>query len=219
MSECIRIVIVDSFTLTRAGMRVLLERVPQFQIVGEAGEVQEAQDVIAREQPDMVLFISDAELDVIKHLVNAASCVRLVLVTSSSDSRFHQRAVELGAMGIVHKSQTAEALIKAITKVNSGEAWLDRATVANMLEKMSQRRGSRQSDPEVAKIATLSPRECEIIALAGQGLRNNEIGDRLSISEVTVRHYFTTIFTKLNVCNRLELIIFAYRHQLAQPPR
>lgn len=219
MAERVRILMVDPLTLVRTGTRMILERVPHFQIVGEVGHVQDAQGIITREHPDIVLFVSDAELDGIAQLTSVEPSVRLVFVTSSTQAQFYQRAIELGAMGIVHKAQAADALIKAIEKVNSGEAWLDRTTVASMLEKMSKRRVSKQVDPELARIETLSPRECEIIALAGQGLRNNEIGEKLSISEVTVRHYFTTIFTKLNVGNRLELIIFAYRHQLAQPPR
>jgi len=109
--------------------------------------------------------------------------------------------------------------IEAIDKVKSGEAWLDRSVVASMIGKMTQRRADQVTDPELARIATLSSRERDIIVLAGQGLRNKEIGERLSISEVTVRHYFTVIFSKLDVSDRLDLILFAYRHRLAQPPR
>jgi two-component system, NarL family, nitrate/nitrite response regulator NarL len=74
-----------------------------------------------------------------------------------------------------------------------------------------------KDDPEAAKIAMITKREHEIITLIGEGLQNKLIASRLSISETTVRHHLTSIFDKLGVANRLELIVYAYRHGLASP--
>src|SRR5262249_55616689 len=76
--------------------------------------------------------------------------------------------------------------------------------------------GSKKQDPEAVKIASLTARELEVISLLGEGLRNKQIGDRLFVSETTVRHYLTSIFDKLGVSDRLELIVYAYKHGLAQ---
>jgi DNA-binding NarL/FixJ family response regulator len=73
--------------------------------------------------------------------------------------------------------------------------------------------------PEAERIAALSQREREVVTLIGQGLKNKQIAENLSISEITVRHHLTSIFTKLDISDRLELIIYAYRHGLAQLPR
>jgi len=222
-SSPIRIVLVDHLTLVRSGLRAILDRFPQVQVVGEAGTVQEAVPIVRRESPDIILFDSDRldyqGLEGLPLLIDAAPCVRLVLVTGADDSDFHHRAVELGAMGVVLKTQTVDVLIKAIDKVHQGEAWLDRAPVASVLGRMSIEKTGKVTDPEEAKIATLSKREREIISLAGQGLRNHEIGGRLLISEVTVRHHLSTILSKLDLQDRLELIIYAYQRKLASPPK
>ncbi len=220
-SAPIRTVLVESRTLIRQGFSALLERFPQIQIIGTTGDLRDACDQICREQPEIVLYSLDPSdktgLDAIPQLTSASPQARLVLLASSTDSEIYERAVILGAMGVVHQNQSIEVLVKAIEKVNSGEVWLDRATVATLLGKMSNRQ-TKVVDQEAARIATLNAREREIIALAGQGLRNKEIGEQLLLSEVTVRHHFTSIFSKLNVADRLELIIFAYRHRLAIPP-
>ncbi|MBI5031848.1 MAG: response regulator transcription factor [Chloroflexi bacterium] len=220
----IRVVLVDSRTLVRAGFSALLERFPSISIVGALGSVEEALKLLPTKHPDIILFNPNSAnglgLEAIPKLVAGSPRSRLVLIASSANPELYEQAVGFGAMGVVHESQSTEILVKAIEKVNCGEVWLDRATVATLLGKMTHRHNhGEELDPEARKIARLGAREREIIALAGKGLRNKEIGERLSISEVTVRHHFTTIFSKLEVEDRLELLIFAYRHRLAELPQ
>jgi len=117
ISNSVRIVLIVQLTLTRAGLRAMLERVPYFHLVGEASNVQDALKIIAREDPNIILFDSDAadstDLDAMSALLAAASDARLVLITTKTDANLQERAVELGAMGIVDRSQTADTLIKA----------------------------------------------------------------------------------------------------------
>jgi DNA-binding NarL/FixJ family response regulator len=122
-------------------------------------------------------------------------------------------------MGIVAKDKAADVLINAIKVVRKGEAWLDPATTASMLGEMSRAPKPKPLDPEAEKIATLTNREREVVTLIGEGIRNKEIADRLFISETTVRHHLTSIFDKLDVDDRVELLIYAYKHKLADPPR
>jgi len=110
-------------------------------------------------------------------------------------------------------------LLKAITKVYAGEIWFDRSMMGSVLSQMSRVGKGNNQDPEAVKMATLTEREREIITLIGEGLKNKQIADRLFISETTVRHHLTSIFAKLEVSDRLELIIYAFRHNLAQSPR
>ena len=224
MANPIRVVLVDSRTLVRAGFSALLERFSSISIVGAVGSLPEALELISMDRPDIILFAPDSAnglgLEVIPDLVTCSPYSRLVLVSCSAKPELYEQAVGFGAMGVVHEAQSIETLVKAIEKVNSGEVWLDRATVATLLGKMINRNGQREeTDPDAKKIARLGAREREIIELAGKGLRNKEIGERLCISEVTVRHHFTSIFSKLEVSDRLELLIFAYRHRLAHLPQ
>lgn len=220
-TEIIRIVLIDQHALVRAGLRLLVESNPSFKVVGETGDCTEAVSIIAQQQPDLILCEIKNEpfcsVELISPLLDAATHARVLLVTDERDVEVHHQAARLGAMGVVLKDQTPEVLFKAITKVRAGEAWFDRATIASVLTQMT--RGHQNNDPEAQKITSLSPREREVIALVGEGLKNQQIANRLSLSEITVRHHLTSIFAKLGVADRLELIIYAYQQNLAQLPR
>jgi DNA-binding NarL/FixJ family response regulator len=158
-------------------------------------------------------------LDFLPELLQLAPAAKVILLTGSRDPEEHLRAVRLGAMGVVLKDQAAEVLVTAVHKVNAGEAWLDPSLTARLVSGMSGGRSIKTTNPEEAKIAQLTEREREVIALICEGLQNKIIGQRMFISETTVRHHLTSIFNKLGVENRLELVIYAYRHGLAQPLR
>jgi two-component system, NarL family, nitrate/nitrite response regulator NarL len=134
------------------------------------------------------------------------------------DAQARHRAVHLGAMGLVEKEAAPEVLLKAVHKIRDGEVWLDRATTASVLAELSRSTEAARSDPEVPKIASLSARELEVVGLLGEGLGNKRIAERLCISETTVRHHLTSIFTKLDVHDRLELLLYAHRQKLIKLP-
>lgn len=217
----IRVMLVDPHVLVRGGLRRLIESQPEFQVVGEAGNCPEAITLAARETPDVILVELDSEeengVEIISSLLRATRSSRILLVTGIRDPMVHQRALQLGALGVLMKDQPPERLVKAIHKVHEGEAWVDRSMMARVLTGMSSAQ-TVDEDPASASIATLSPREREIIALIGSGLKNKQIAERLCISEITVRHHLSSIFSKLNVSDRLELVIFAYQHGIAQLP-
>ncbi len=218
----IRILLIDRHALVRAGLRVLLESRSGLIVVGEASDSAEALTLAAKEDPDIILYESDEEhaesVDCIAELLAAARKARVVLVTGGRNTEVHHRAVRQGAIGIVFKDQPADVLFKAIEKIHAGEAWFDRTMVANVLTQFSRARNG-PANPNAEKIATLSEREREIITLIGMGLKNKEIGERLYISEITVRHHLTSVFAKLGTADRLELVIYAYQNGLAQLPR
>lgn len=218
----IRIVVIDHYPLVRAGLVALLERQAAFQIVGEAGDAAEACAVVARALPDIVLLepdgICDEECCLIAQIHSAAPRARLLLVTQANDTRLQQRWVQLGAMGIVLKDQTAEMLLKAIHKVYAGEAWLERSMIASVITQFARGQDTAET-PEQARIALLSPRERAVIELIGKGMKNKEVAEQLAVSEFTVRHHLTSIFSKLQVNDRLELIIFAYKFGLVDLPK
>jgi two-component system, NarL family, nitrate/nitrite response regulator NarL len=219
----IRVLLVDGQALVRTGLRMLLESHPQLAVVGDAASRAEALRLAQREQPDIVLLDLDLNgesgLQLLSDLRLVAPNTRVLLVTGQRDATQHQRAVQLGALGIVLKDQASDVLIKAIEKVHGGEVWLDRALMASVLTGMTHARSEQQADPEAAKIARLTARERNVVALIGQGLKNKQIASHLSISETTVRHHLTSVFAKLGVADRLELVIYAYKHGLVEAPR
>ena len=219
----VRILIVDDHTVIRAGLRLLIETNERFGVCGEAGNCDDATSAAERLQPDLILLDIDLNgenaLQCMPALRRAAPAARVLVLTGLSDAGVHAEALKSGAMGLVLKEKAAEVLLKAIDKVNQGEVWFDRTTMGSVLSEMSRRGGRAGADSEGGKITSLTAREREVVTLIGEGLKNRQIAERLFISETTVRHHLTSVFDKLGVADRLELVIYAYRHKLAKPPK
>jgi DNA-binding NarL/FixJ family response regulator len=218
--EPIRILIVDDHAIVRAGLRMLIDQNPAMKVVGVAGNRAEALALAAREQPDLVLLDillgDDDGLAFLPELRFAVPNVRVLVLTGLRSSESQRRAIVAGAMGVVLKEHAAEVLIKAIHKVHAGEVWLDRSMMGSVLEEMTQ---APEIDPRQAKIASLTERELEVVGLIAEGLKNKQIGQRLFISETTVTHHLTSIFSKLEVSDRLELVIYAFANKLPNVPK
>lgn len=221
-SDAIRILIIDDHVIVRAGLRMLLENHERMVVVGEAGSRADALAITTREQPDIILLDLDiageSGLDFLRELLVSAPQARVLVLTGVRDPESHRRAVLLGAMGLVFKDKAAEVLIKAIEKVHAGEVWLDRSLTASVLTEMSKADSARKANPDADRIGSLTTRELEIVGLVCEGLKNKQIGERLFISEATVRNHLTSILSKLDLSDRFELALYAYRQHLAKPP-
>jgi two-component system, NarL family, nitrate/nitrite response regulator NarL len=218
----VRIVLVDDHELIRAGIRSLIGEKDGFLVVGEANDKSQAASVVQCEQPDVVLLNMELQagdgLELISAIHEACETARVVVLTDSQDPETHRKAAVLGAIGIVSKERSPDLLMKAIARVHAGEAWLDRSITASVLVELSPRNKNRQVSHDEKKIATLTGREQEVIKLVGEGLKNKQIAERLFISDITVHHHLTSIYSKLEVTDRLELVIYAYRNGLATLP-
>ncbi len=216
----VRIVILDNHALVRAGMRLIIERHPGMEVIGEAGNLIDGEEIISSQKPDIILFelnlTEQTSSEVILRIIKASDTSRLILVTGTSNSSINQQAVENGVMGVVFKTQSPETLIKAIEKVNAGEVWLERSMIANVLSRLSRNSKPIKISSEENNIDELSEREKEIVRLIGQGFKNKKISSQLCISETTVRHHLTSIYSKLGVTDRLELLVYAHRHGLVK---
>jgi DNA-binding NarL/FixJ family response regulator len=209
----VRVVLLAAHAVVRAGIRCLLDN-HGIVVVGEASCPDDALAVTARERPDVVVIDPDSDqvtLAAVPTVVGAADS-RVLVLTASGDAKTHARAIELGAVGVVNKDQPAELFVRAVAKVHAGEIWLDRAKTACLLGHIAR----RGRDPEEVKIETLTRREREIVDLVGNGLKNAVIAERLFISEATVRNHLTSILSKLELTDRFELAVYAYRHGLVE---
>lgn len=222
-NEPIRVLLIQICPIVRAGLRLLLESQRNVRLVGEAPTCREAIAIAAEVAPDVILL--DATLPVesaIEQLPALAASARgawVIILLGREDPALEQRLVRLGAAGIVRKDQPSAMLFQALAKVAQGEVWLDRALVAQVLSERARGGGAPGVDPEAAKIATLTPREREVIAWVCAGLKSKAIAARLSVSTTTVRHHLTAIFNKLGVTDRVALVLYAYRYGLAHLPR
>jgi DNA-binding NarL/FixJ family response regulator len=223
LDAAIRIILIDDHQLLRAGAKALIAASQGFTVVGEACNLNEALDLLDKEPPDIVLLRKELRtgdgLDLLPQLLMVRENCRIIVLTDSEDSGVHRRAVLMGAIGVVCNAKPPEFLLKAISRVHAGEAWLDRSTTASLLGELSSPKKRKALNAEEERIASLTDREREVIKLVGEGLKNKQIAEKLFISNVTVHHHLTSIYSKLEVCDRLELLIYAYKHQLAQLPR
>jgi two-component system nitrate/nitrite response regulator NarL len=216
----IRIVILDNHTLVRAGIRLLIESQQGMEVVGEEGNLSDGLEIITSFKPDIILLeLNLAEVtssDVISSIIKASEKSRLILVTGTSNPLIIQQAIEEGVVGVIFKTQPPELLIKAIEKVNAGEVWLERSMIANVLSRLSRNSKPIRISSETENVTELSEREKQIVRLIGQGYKNKRISTQLCISETTVRHHLTSIYSKLGVSDRLELLVYAHRYGLVK---
>ena len=219
----IRILMIDDHAMLRAGLRMIIESHIGMVVVGEAENRRESLAAIAHETPDIILLDLDLGdengLDLLPELITAAPDARIILLTGLRDPEVQRRAILLGAMGLVSKQKAADTVIRAIEKVYAGEVWLDRAMIASILNDRVNPNIAPEQNVEAPRIAKLTEREREVIRLIGEGIKNRQIAERMYISEATVRHHLTSVFAKLGVTDRFELVIYAFQHGLAKLPQ
>ncbi|MEJ2111813.1 MAG: response regulator transcription factor [Acidobacteriota bacterium] len=203
----------DDNELFRFGIHSLLAEEKSFSVVGTASQLYQAMDLIKETRPNVILLNLELNqgdgLQMISELLSGCKTSRLAVLTDSRDPDTHRDIISRGAIGIISKQESPEMLKEAIKRVYSGSAWLDRHVSAEILGTVS---GRKHNGKYGYKIGALTRREREVIQHVGRGLKNKEIADSLCISDITVHHHLTSIYSKLEVENRLELIIFAYKH-------
>lgn len=198
-----RVALVAPHLITRAALRALLESTATLEIVGE-GET--AADVLDA-QPDVVVIDVPPNGDPAPSVSAAASSghTAVVVLLDEEDLSQCSSAIAAGAAGVVGRRQRPQALFVAIDRVHAGETAIERTLLASVV-RFNKNWGAPENRQE-----QLSKRELEVHALVAEGLRNKEIAERLFISEATVRHHLSSIFGKLGVSGRLELLAAQWR--------
>jgi len=214
--NAIRVAIADDHPIFRDGLRKLLEHEEDIVVVGEVSSGAECPALLAKVKPDILLLdlrMPDKDgLTLLEEMNFDSMTSRVIVLTATEDDRDVIRAMRLGARGVVLKQSASDLLIKSIRKVAGGEIWLDKRMTSEVMKAFAKSTETGRREKPL-----LSDREKEIVQLVAQGFRNREIGEKLFISEQTVKNHLHNIFDKLGVSDRLELALYAIHHRITEP--
>ena len=211
-----RVLLYAPYALVLESLSAYLKSTGEVVVADGTISAVELPELATKSEYDVVILylIGDEspDLDIIPRLYSVDPNVRILVLSGSEEISGHQRAVELGASGIVLKQQDGKTLLRAIRQVHEGETWFNQKLLSQILNKNGSN-GKPQS-PEMLKAKYLTAREREIIQALALGMNNKLLGKTLHISEATVRHHLSSIYGKLEISDRLNLLIFAYQHKL-----
>lgn len=214
----IRVALVDDQSLFRTGIRMLIDSQADLQFVGEAGDGAEGVELVRRERPDVVLM--DVRMPVMDGITATSRIVEdggadgakvLVLTTFDFDEAA-AKAIRAGASGFVLKDADPEFLLAAIRTVHSGTAVFAASATRELLRRYEDSSARAASVPPA--FGDLTPREREIFDLAARGFSNSEIARHEYVSEATVKTHISRVLTKLELRDRVRLVVFAHEHGL-----
>lgn len=212
----LKILLVDDHEVVRLGLRALLERYSQFEVIGEAGNAREALDQVSRNHPDIVLMDirlpGVSGIEACEEITKNYSETKVIMLTSYAEDEMLFSAIRAGASGYVLKQIAGEELIRAIEAVGRGEALLDSAVTQRVFQEV--RRAVKEE--EASAFANLSTQERHVLLLVSEGKTNREIAKALFLGEGTVRNYVSSILSKLGVSNRAEAAAYAVEHNLRE---
>ena len=215
MSTTIKVAFADAHPVYRLGLKSLLETETDLTLVGEAPNGMEAMLLIDRYDPDVLLIDLQMPvmggLEVLGEIAKRKLRTQTILLLSESSRDKAVRAVRLGARGIFFKEQDAGLLAKSIRKVSQGEVWIDNPILSEALESLVKKPPAAGGGKAHGG---LSARELEVVRCVSMGLRNKEVADKLGVSEATIKNHLTSVYSKLGVSDRLELILYAIHNRL-----
>jgi DNA-binding NarL/FixJ family response regulator len=212
----IRILLADDHNILRQGIAQVLESQPDMLVVAQARNGEEAVRLAAETQPDIALLdVNMPEKDGIaatREISAASPDVNIIILTMYKSDELVFDAIKAGANGYLLKEVEMEDLLASVRAVAAGEAILDPAIAARVLDEFraSPTEKSRSKTPQLAQ------RDIQILTLLGQGMSNADIGEQLFISEKTVRNRLSLVFKQLHLRNRTEAALYALRKGLAE---
>jgi DNA-binding NarL/FixJ family response regulator len=216
----IKIIIIGDFLIFRSGLKLRLEAEKNIKVVGETANLSEASILIQKVKPN-ILLIDSSEADTRDFPAFASlqpEHISIIVITNSAQTERHRKYLMLGINGVVRKEQSADVLVKAINAVSNGETWFVRKLLNETIKKLLCEKKSHSGEIHLNNCSALTVREREVLTLICHGMKNKETAEKLFLSEATVRHHLTSIFEKLKVHSRLELVVHAFSERIIEIP-
>jgi DNA-binding NarL/FixJ family response regulator len=205
----ITVFLLDDHEVVRQGLRTVLERSGDIQVVGESGSAVEAASRIPALRPDVAILdgrLPDGSgVDVCRQIRSVDPSINALILTSYDDDEALFAAIMAGAAGYILKQVTGQDLVSTVKKVAAGQSLIDPSLTARVLDRL------RQGDQTPDELAELTEREREILALIAEGLTNRQIGERVFLAEKTVKNYVSSVLTKLGLERRTQAAALAAR--------
>lgn len=209
-----RILLVDDHEIVRLGLKALLDRHPNFEVVAEAGTARDAVEKVEAFSPDVVVMDirlpGGSGIEACEEISVRFPDAKVIMLTSYAEDEMLFSAIRAGAAGYVLKQIGGEDLIKAIEAVGRGEALLDPAVTQRIFQEV--RKAAKEE--EASAFSALTQQEKHVLLLVSEGKTNREIAKALFLGEGTVRNYVSSILSKLGVSNRAEAAAYAVEHNL-----
>ena len=210
-----KLIIVDDHVLFREGLAAIVRSEPDIEVIGQAGTVQEAIEVVLELKPDMVLMdfgLPDGNgADASRAILKEYPACKIIFLTMSEEDENLFAAIRSGAKGYLLKNMRPAKLVSTLRSVQKGESALSRSMTLRLMEELARTKEPQRTgegDP------TLTRRELEVLRELAAGLSNQEIAKRLFISENTVKYHVHSILEKLNLPDRRDAAIYAREHRL-----
>ena len=216
----IKVLVVDDQPVVRSGMRMILEHETGIEVVGEAGSGKEAIDAVSELHPDVVLLdLRMPDMDgiaVTRILTDSPSSPRIIIITAYDPDEYVFDSLSAGASGFLLKSDSPIRFVEAVRAVHAGESLFSPVVTRKLVERYVR---SSQVESRGSAISALTSREMDVLLKVAQGLSNKEIASALFISVGTVKTHVANILVKLNVRDRLQVVVYAYEAGLVRPGR
>jgi DNA-binding NarL/FixJ family response regulator len=218
----VTVLIADDQPLMRAALRMYLEAEPDFEVVGEAADGQQAVELAERLRPDVVVMdIRMPKLDGVaatRRLTTGVHSepVKVLVITTFDLDEYVVEALRAGASGFLLKDATAEELVHAVRVIAAGNALLAPSVTKRLLDRYA-RRLPPSTPPRSAALRNLTNREHQVLALVARGRSNSAIAEELHLAESSIKTHVSHVLTKLGLVDRVQLVVFAYENGLIEP--
>jgi two-component system, NarL family, nitrate/nitrite response regulator NarL len=210
MTQKIRVAVVDSHPLFRDGIVVNLEAQPDVEVIGHGTSIRDVLRLGHESEPDVIVLdmsLIDSGLEALEAITQQHPTTKILLFTLGADEEQVCAALKCGARGYLLRGTSGPELVQAVQMLNQGESYVSPSLAAKLLMRSGP---SRASEAQPAhRLSELTRREEEILSILGKGRSNKEIGNKLDLSEKTVKHHVTNILQKLQVRNRVEAALVA----------
>lgn len=214
----IRVLIADDETLIRSGLQLMLESQTDLRVVAEAVDGEDAVQLAITYRPDVILMDIQmprmSGIEATRQITNGGSPPRVVMLTTFGDDDNVYQALRAGASGFLLKDSRPEDVIRAIRVVAKGEALLSPAVTRRLVDGFITSHQPASTDTSYER---LTDREQETVALVAEGLSNQEIAERMFVSFSTAKTHVSHVLTKLDLRDRIHIVIYAYQHGLVEP--